>query len=156
MKTNTAIVQIICPDRPGLVSDISGWLSNYNGNILHADHHTDVGAGLFLSRIEWELDEFSLCRKDIISELTALSNRLDGTYHIHFSNDVPKIAIFASKQSHCLLDLLWRARTKEISMTVPLVISNHIDLEPLCLEFKVPFYWVPTTKGQKEISERKV
>ncbi|MEC9027855.1 MAG: formyltetrahydrofolate deformylase, partial [Cyanobacteriota bacterium] len=72
----------------------------------------------------------------------------------HFSDEIPRVAIFASKQSHCLLDLLWRTRSGELPMQVPLVIANHSQLEPLCREFGVCFECVPMTPASKPEAEQ--
>ncbi|MEB3349625.1 MAG: formyltetrahydrofolate deformylase [Cyanobacteriota bacterium] len=139
----TAILQLICPDRPGLVSELSGWVAANGGNIRHADHHTDAGAGLFLSRIEWELEGFGLPREAIAPATQALAERLGGEGQLHLSDALPKVAIFASRQEHALLDLLWRIRSGELPMQVPLVIANHPDLGPLVEGFGVPFVHLP-------------
>jgi len=97
---------MICPDRPGLVSELSGWIAKNEGNIRHADHHTDAGAKLFLSRIEWELEGFALQRESISSAVTTLADDLGGNAQLSFSDEWPRVAIFVSKQSHCFLDLL--------------------------------------------------
>jgi formyltetrahydrofolate deformylase len=104
----TAILQLICPDRPALVSELSGWVAANGGNIRHADHHTDAGAGLFLSRIEWGLEGFGLPRSAIEPAVRALAERLGGEGQVHFSDALPRVAIFASRQEHALIDLLWR------------------------------------------------
>ena len=135
------------------MSDIAGWVAANGGNIRHADHHTDAGAGLFLSRIEWDLQGFGLPREAIPVAVKALAERLGGDAQVHFSDDHPRVAILVSKQSHCLLDLLWRARSGELPMQVPLVISNHPDLEPYCADFGVPFVCVPVTSGKKAEAE---
>ena len=153
MSSASVILQLICPDRPALVSDIAGWVAANGGNIRHADHHTDAGAGLFLSRIEWDLQGFGLPREAIPVAVKALAERLGGDAEVHFSDDHPRVAILVSKQSHCLLDLLWRARSGELPMQVPLVISNHPDLEPYCADFGVPFVCVPVTTGKKAEAE---
>ena len=128
----TVILQMICPDRSGLVSDLAGWVAANGGNIRHADHHTDVGAGLFLSRIEWTLEGFGIPRRALPEAACALAERLKGQVQLNFSDELPKVAILASKQSHCLFDLLWRVQSGELAMQVPLVIANHPDLEELC------------------------
>ena len=128
MAPATAILQLICPDRPGLVSELSGWVAANGGNIRHADHHTDSGAGLFLSRIEWDLEGFGLPRASLPAAAHALAERLGGDGQLRFSDQQSRVAIFVSKQDHCLLDLLWRTRAGELPMEVPLVISNHPDL----------------------------
>jgi len=145
---------MICPDRPGLVSELSGWIAKNDGNIRHADHHTDAGAKLFLSRIEWELKGFALKRESISSAVTTLADDLDGNAQLSFSDEWPRVAIFVSKQSHCLLDLLWRFRSGELPMKVPLVISNHQELESICLEFGVPFKHIPVNPANKSAAEK--
>ena len=153
VSSPSVILQLICPDRPGLVSELAGWVAANGGNIRHADHHTDAGAGLFLSRLEWEQEGFGLPRQAIAPAVHSLAERLGGEVQLHFSDELPRVAIFASKQSHCLLDLLWRARSGELPMQVPLVVANHPDLEPLCKEFGVSFACVPVTAATKPEAE---
>ena len=156
MSEVTVILQMICPDRPGLVSELAGWVAANGGNIRHADHHTDAGAGLFLSRIEWQLTGFGLPRDSVAAAATALGERLNGQVQLRFSDELPRVAILASKQSHCLQDLLWRVQSGELPMQVPLVISNHPELEGLCGVFKVPFVHVPVHRDRKPEAEQEI
>ena len=149
VNIKTVILQFICPDKPGLVSDLSSWIASKNGNIRHADHHTDADAKLFLSRIEWDLDGFLLDKNEINFEVTLLEQRLNGKAVLSFSDDFPNVAIFVSKQSHCLVDLLWRVKAGELCMNVPLVISNHSDLEDICSSFAIPFKLIEVDKDNK-------
>ena len=156
MSDATVILQMICPDRPGLVSELAGWVAANGGSIRHADHHTDAGAGLFLSRIEWQLQGFGIPRDVLPEAAQALGQRLGGEAQLHFSDEYPRVAIFASKQSHCLQDLLWRVQSGELPMQVPLVIANHPDLEPLCASFEVPFICVPVSRDIKADAEQQI
>ncbi len=156
MSDATVILQMICPDRPGLVSELAGWVAANGGSIRHADHHTDAGAGLFLSRIEWQLKGFGILRDVLPEAAQALGARLGGEAQLHFSDAFPRVAIFASKQSHCLQDLLWRVQSGELPMQVPLVIANHPDLEPLCASFEVPFVCVPVSRETKPAAEQRM
>ena len=156
MSIKTVILQFICPDKPGLVSDLASWIASKNGNIRHADHHTDADAKLFLSRIEWDLDGFLLDKNEITSEVNLLEQRLNGKAVLSFSDDFPNVAIFVSKQSHCLVDLLWRVKAGELCMNVPLVISNHSDLEEICSSFSIPFKLIEVNKKNKADSESKI
>ena len=156
MSIKTVILQFICPDKPGLVSDLASWIASKNGNIRHADHHTDADAKLFLSRIEWDLDGFLLDKNEITSEVNLLEQRLNGKAVLSFSDDFPNVAIFVSKQSHCLVDLLWRVKAGELCMNVPLVISNHSDLEGICSSFSIPFKLIEVNKNNKADSESKI
>ena len=156
MSEATVILQMICPDRPGLVSELAGWVAANGGNIRHADHHTDAGAGLFLSRIEWDLDGFGIPRQALSAAAAALAERLSGQAQVHFSDELPRVAILASKQSHCLQDLLWRVQSGELPMQVPLVIANHPDLEPLCAGFGVRFVCIPVERERKAEAEQRI
>ena len=155
MAAATAILQLICPDRPGLVSELSGWVAANGGNIRHADHHTDSGAGLFLSRIEWDLEGFGLPRASLPAAVQALAARLGGEGQLHFSDQLARVAIFVSKQDHCLLDLLWRTRAGELPMQVPLVISNHQDLRGIAENFGARFEHVPVSAADKAAAEQR-
>ena len=153
MVVATVILQLICPDRPGLVSELSGWVAANGGNIRHADHHTDSGAGLFLSRIEWDLEGFGLPRASLPAAAQLLAERLGGEGQLHFSDQQSRVAIFVSKQDHCLLDLLWRTRAGELPMEVPLVISNHPDLRSIAENFGARFEHVPVLAEHKAEAE---
>ena len=154
MTLPTAILQVICPDRPGLVSTLSGWVAANGGNIRHADHHTDAGAGLFLSRLEWEVEGFGLPREAIGPAALALAERLGGEGSLRFSDGHPRVAIFVGRQDHCLVDLLWRTRAGELPMQVPLVVSNHPDLEPLAADFGARFVHLPINAASREQVEQ--
>ncbi|MEB3234857.1 MAG: formyltetrahydrofolate deformylase [Cyanobacteriota bacterium] len=157
MTKSTAILQLICPDRSGLVSELSGWVAANGGNIRHADHHTDAGAGLFLSRIEWGLEGFGLPREAIAPAVAALAGRLGGEGQVHFSDELPRVALFVSKQAHCLVDLLWRTRAGELPMQVPLVVSNHRDLQAEAEAFGAAFVHLPITAASKaEVEEQQL
>jgi len=155
MSSATAIFRLICPDRPGLVSELSSWVAANGGNIRHADHHTDCGAGLFLSRIEWDLQGFGLPRGALPAAALALAQRLGGEGQLHFSDQPPRVALFVSKQDHCLLDLLWRTKAGELPMVVPLVISNHPDLRAIVENFGARFEHIPVTAATKPEAERR-
>jgi formyltetrahydrofolate deformylase len=153
MRSPSAILQVICPDRSGLVSELSGWVAMNGGNIRHADHHTDASAGVFLSRIEWGLAGFGLPREAMAPAVEALARRLGGVGQLHFSDEIPRVAIFVSRQEHVLLDLLWRTRSGELPMTVPLVVSNHPDLRPIAEDFGARFAVVPVVADLRAEAE---
>lgn len=111
---------------------------------------------MFLSRIEWQLQGFGIPRDVLPEAAQALGQRLGGEAQLHFSDDHPRVAIFASKQSHCLQDLLWRVQSGELPMQVPLVIANHPDLEPLCASFEIPFVCVPVSRDTKAEAEQRI
>ncbi|MDC3167616.1 formyltetrahydrofolate deformylase [Prochlorococcus sp. AH-716-D23] len=153
MEHPSIIFKIVCPDRPGLVSLLTSWISNYGGNIKHSDHHTDQDAGLFLSRIEWNSKNAFFNRDEIYKEFEKIADEVNGKFNVNYSDEIPNVAIFVSKQNHCLIDLLWRVRNGELKMKVPLIISNHSDLENIANDFNAKFVHIDTFKTDKSIVE---
>ena len=156
MELPSIIIRIVCPDRPGLVSTITSWISNYGGNIKHSDHHTDQDAGLFLSRIEWNAKDYPFDKIEINNELEEITRKINGRFNINYSDEIPNVAIFVSKQNHCLLDLLWRVRNGELKMKVPLIVSNHPDLKNIANDFNAEYIYFDTTKLSKEEIENEI
>lgn len=178
MASSTAALLFSCPDQRGLVAKIANFIYSNGGNIIHADHHTDFAAGLFLSRIEWQLDGFNLARDEIAPAFAAIAQDfvsvaesspqkmtcpqntrfaqpLKANWQLHFSDTVPRIAIWVSRQDHCLLDLIWRQRAKELSAEISLIVSNHSDLKVVADQFGIDYHHVPINKGNKSTQETK-
>ena len=156
MAQPSIILRTVCPDRPGLVSQLTSWISNYGGNIKHSDHHTDQDAGLFLSRIEWNKNHLPINRSEIYDQFEKIAIDINGKFHINYSDEIPNVGIFVSKQNHCLIDLLWRVRNGELKMNVPLIISNHPDLEKIAKDFKAEFIFIDTSKSSKPDVENQI
>ncbi len=153
MSRTTATLLISCPDQRGLVYKIANFIYANGGNIVHADQHTDFTAGLFLTRIEWELNGFNLPRELVGPAFNAIAQPLGAKWELHFSDTVRRMAIWVSKQDHCLLDLLWRQRAGEFAAEIPLIISNHPDLESTAKQFGIHFAHLPITKENKAEQE---
>lgn len=153
MNGSTATLLISCPDQQGLVAKFANFIYDNGGNIIHADQHTDFEAGLFLTRIEWQLEGFKLSRDIIPSSFASVAKPLQAVWDIHFSDTVPRLALFVTKQDHCLLDLLWRWQAKEMRADIPLIISNHENLKAISEQFNIDFYHLPITKDKKNQQE---
>ncbi|EKD05793.1 formyltetrahydrofolate deformylase [Limnospira fusiformis KN01] len=153
MKSPTATLLVFCPDRRGLVAKIANFIYSNGGNIIHADQHTDASAQLFLTRIEWELKDFNLPRDVIAPAFSAIAKPLEANWQLHFSDTIPRIAIWVTKQDHCLLDLLWRWQAKEMPAEIPLIISNHPDLKPIADQLAIAFHHIPITPDNKSEQE---
>ncbi|WP_392530893.1 formyltetrahydrofolate deformylase [Nostoc sp. C117] len=149
MTKPTATLLISCPDRRGLVAKIANFIYSNGGNIIHADQHTDFAAGLFLTRIEWQLDGFNLPREFIAPAFNAIAQPLGAKWELHFSDTVPRIAIWVSRQDHCLFDLIWRQRAKEFIAEIPLILSNHSNLKVVAEQFGIDFQQIHITKDNK-------
>ncbi|MFN6464471.1 MAG: formyltetrahydrofolate deformylase [Nostoc sp. DedVER02] len=153
MTNPTATLLISCPDQRGLVAKFANFIYSNGGNIIHADQHTDFAAGLFLTRIEWQLEGFNLPREFIAPAFNSIAQPLSAKWQIRFSDTVPRIAIWVSRQDHCLFDLIWRQRAKEFVAEIPLIISNHSNLKVVAEQFNIDFQHVPITKDNKSEQE---
>ncbi|HAX79532.1 MAG TPA: formyltetrahydrofolate deformylase [Cyanobacteria bacterium UBA11372] len=155
MTSPTATLLISCPDQRGLVAKFANFIYAYGGNIVHADQHTDFAAGLFLTRLEWQLDGFGLSRELIAPAFNAIAQPLQATWQLHLSDTVRRIAIWVSRQEHCLLDLIWRQRAGELPAEINLIISNHEDLRAIAEQFNIDYHHIPITKENKLEQEAK-
>ena len=156
MEQPSIILRTVCPDRPGLVSQLTSWISDYGGNIKHSDHHTDQEAGLFLSRIEWDRNNLLINKSEIYEQFKKIAIDINGKFNINYSDEIPNVGIFVSKQNHCLIDLLWRVRNGELKMNVPLIISNHPDLENIAKDFNAKFFFIDTSNCSKLSVEKQI
>lgn len=145
----SAILLISCPDRRGLVAAVTDFLFRHNGNILRLDQHVDPQDSVFFMRVEWDLDGFDIADDGIAAQFAPVAARFDMTWTLHFSTTVQRMAVFVSRQSHCLYDILSRVQSGEWRVEIPLVISNHPDLESLAGKFGVPFRHFPITASDK-------
>jgi formyltetrahydrofolate deformylase len=155
MTRPTATLLVSCPDQRGLVAKIANFIYANGGNIIHADQHTDFAAGLFLTRIEWQLEGFNLPRDLIGPAFNAIAQPLQANWQLHFSDTVPRLAIWVSRQDHCLFDLILRQRAKEFTAQIPLIISNHPDLKVVADQFQIDYHYIPLNKNNKPAQEAK-
>lgn len=137
----TAILLLHCPDSQGIITEVTRFITDNNGNIVYLDQYVDRQDGMFFMRIEWELDGFIIPReklKDYIQTLYAV--RYDMTFNLYFNDVKPRMAIFVSKMSHCLYDLLARYKAGEWNVEIPCIVSNHEDLRYVAEQFGIPYY----------------
>ena len=152
---DNAILLIVSPDKPGLVSAVSEFIYKHHGNIVDSDQHTDVETGTFLMRLEWEMGGFKLDRDQLGAELRNLAARFNMQHSLHFRDQRCRVAILVSKYRHCLYDLLVRCELEEIDVEIPLILSNHPDLKEVAGHFGIPFEVVPVGESTKLEAERK-
>jgi len=142
---------IDCPDRKGLVARVSALLYERGANILHADQHIDHDLGLFFMRVEWELNGFDL--EAFKAVFTPIAKELEMTWKLTSSTQRPRVALFCSQYLHCIVDLLHRWHSGELVCDIPVIISNHREVERLAAYYGVPFEHVPVTAATKGEAE---
>lgn len=156
MKKNTAVLLMHCPDQPGIVRAVTDFLYENNGNVVYLDQHTDHSCGQFFMRIEWEIDDFLISPEKIEEYFeTLIAKKFGMTWSLHFSKQKKRVAIFVTKMSHCLYDILYRYHSGEWHMEIPLIISNHENLRYIAEQFDIPFHYFPMTKETKVEQEKK-
>jgi formyltetrahydrofolate deformylase len=153
---NSAVLLISCPDRKGLVATISDFVYRHGGNILHADEHGDESSKLFLMRVEFDPSEFDIDLAGFPKHFSPIAARFQMEWRLARSDRRPKMAILVSRYDHCLVDLLYRHKSGELACDIPLIISNHADNQAITEFYGIPFFFVPSTSGQKIEAEKKM
>ena len=151
----TATLLVSCPDQKGIVAAVSAFLYDNGGNIIHADQHTDLEEQVFLQRVEWELDGFGLDRDEIAPVFAPIARRFGMDWRVRFSDVRPRLAVFVSRQGHCLYDLLARWSDGELACEIPLIVSNHAEPAAAAEAFGVGFHHLAVTADTKEAQEAK-
>jgi len=168
----TATLLISCRDQKGLVASVSDFLYRHNGNIIHADQHTDTSTrsagsgqaslstgleeGIFVQRVEWELREFAVKREEIAEAFRPIAERFGMSWSLRFSDYTPRLAVFVSKLPHCMYDLLSRWRMGEFRAEIPLVVSNQGDQRAVAESFGVDFRAFAITSETKAKEEARI
>jgi formyltetrahydrofolate deformylase len=151
----TGILLIDCDDRKGLVAAIAEFLYSRNANILHADQHQDEEHGLFLMRVEWDLEGFALDDASFRREFAPIAERFGMRWRLEYSLHPASVAILVSQYTHCLVDLLYLQQSGELSCQIPVVISNHMDAQAITGFYGIRFHHIPVTAATKQDAERK-
>lgn len=152
----TAKLLLHCPDQPGILAEVTDFITVNKGNIIYLDQYVDHVENIFFMRIEWELESFLVPQEKIEDYFETLYAQKYGmSFRLYFSDVKPRMAIFVSKMPHCLFDLLARYTAGEWNVEIPLIISNHPDLQHVAERFGIPFHLFPITKETKEEQEKK-
>jgi len=156
-----ATLLVSCSDRTGLVAALSDFVFRNGGNIIDADQHAELETGLFFMRLVWDLGGFRLDRAGIAAGLDELKRRFDLSFDLSYSDQRPRLAVFASKAPHCLYDLLLSHQLGELHGDLTLVMSNHPDVGSVAGHFGVRFEHLPVggapaDKAAAELAQRRV
>ena len=157
-----AILLLHCPDEQGIISEITKFITDNHGNIVYLDQYVDCEDSMFFMRLEWDLENFMIPREkieDIINTLYKV--RYNMNFNLYFNDEKPRMAIFVSKMSHCLYDLLARYKAGEWNVEISCIVSNHEDLSYVAKQFGIPYYvWSikkdHSNKAEVEAAEMKL
>ena len=155
-KKNTAILLIYCPDKQGILAAVTEFLNENQGNIIYLDQHVDHEEAIFYMRVEWELEKFAIPREKIADYFqTLIAQKFEIKFSLHFSDKCPRMAVFVSKMSHCLFDILSRYIAGDWETEIPVIISNHETLKPVAQHFGIDFVLIEKSSSNKAEQEQK-
>jgi formyltetrahydrofolate deformylase len=149
----TGILLVSCPDRPGIVAAVASFVASHGGNVIDLQQHTDHTDAAFFQRVEFELDQFDLERSQIADAFAPVAESYAMRWSLRFSDERPRVGVLASREPHCLQDLLNRWRTGELPVELVAVVSNHPDHAELAKWFGVAYHHLPITGSDREGQE---
>jgi formyltetrahydrofolate deformylase len=153
---NRARMLISCPDQPGIVAAVSQFLFEHEANIVQSDQYTmDPEGGMFFIRIEFDLPELSERIERLKRNFQEVAVRFRMDWRLSLASKKKRLAIFVSKEDHCLLELLWHWRAGDLNADIAMVISNHPDMKPLVEPFGIPYIHIPVTADTKAEAEKR-
>ncbi|SFP53788.1 formyltetrahydrofolate deformylase [Salibacterium halotolerans] len=153
--SNRARLLISCPDQPGIVAAVSQYLQEQQANIVQSDQYsTDPEGGTFFMRIEFNLPSFEERFERVLQDFAPIADSFQMNWRIEQERRRKKMAVFVSKEDHCLLELLWRWRSGELEVDIPVVISNHDQLRDIVESYGIAFRHIPVTKETKLQAEQ--
>lgn len=145
---------ISCPDQPGIIAAVSDFLYRQGANIIHSDQHTtDPQGGAFFMRVEFHLPHMVEEAPRLEQEFVPIARRFSMTWRVTCAEKPKRMAIFVSKEDHCLLELLWQHRAGELPGEIAMVVSNHENMRELVESYGVPFYHVPVSRESRQEAE---
>lgn len=149
---NTIILQITCPDQPGIIAQITDLILSAGGNILKLEQHVE-DENFFFMRLEADMAAPAKIMDNFRTKLKTLEQKLHANISWRAGDYKPKVAILVGKEPHCLIDLLAKKESGELECIIPLVISNSSELEYLCKRHEIPFYYLPIAEGNESEQE---
>ncbi|WP_019536776.1 formyltetrahydrofolate deformylase [Paenibacillus ginsengihumi] len=153
---NRARMLVSCPDRPGIVAAVSRFLHEHGANIIQSDQYTmDPEGGLFFIRIEFDLPELESRLAQLSADFSLVASEFEMEWNINLASRKKRLALFASKEDHCLLELLWQWQSGDLDAEIVMVVANHDDLRGVVEPLGIPYHYVPVTPDTKAEAERR-
>ncbi|KJD40875.1 MULTISPECIES: formyltetrahydrofolate deformylase [Paenibacillus] len=153
---NRARMLVSCPDGPGIVATVSRFLYEHGANIVQSDQYTmDPSGGMFFMRIEFDLPNLSAAQSQLEQDFVAVAEQFRMEWTISAVSRKKKLAIFVSKEDHCLVELLWQWQAGDLDADISLVVSNHPDMKEYVESFGIPYHHIPVTADTKPEAERR-
>jgi formyltetrahydrofolate deformylase len=156
MVQPSIIFLIQCPDRKGLVSSISTFFFKKGFNILSCQQYSDLETGMYFMRMKLAMNDIPTTRRQLEEDFEVFGHPFGLKWSVHYSDRTQRMAVFVSKTSHCLYDLLLRWKENELDCDIPLIISNHPLLEEVAAQFRIPYHYLPVNDRNKKEQEEQI
>ncbi|MBI9017679.1 MAG: formyltetrahydrofolate deformylase [Phycisphaerae bacterium] len=153
---NTATLKLHCPDATGIVYRVSKFIFERGGNIINSNHHYEQLDERFFMWVHFDCSSLTVTKQQMTTDLDQLAQEHNMDTEINFAENRKRLALMVSKYDHCLYDLLLRHQYGEFKADISMIISNHIDLENIAINFKVPFFYIPVTKDTKTSAQQRL
>jgi len=147
------VLVLTCPDRPGIVHAVSGFLVAHGGNILESQQFGDQLTGRFFMRIDFVVSQTTTAEQLRADFAREVADSFDMDFELWDARAPYRTLIMVSKHLHCLNDLLFRHSTGALQIEIPVVVSNHLDAEPLVRAHGLDFVHIPVTPETKPQAE---
>ncbi len=148
---NRGRLLVSCPDQPGIVSAISTFLFEHNANIIESSQYsTNPEGGTFFIRIEFECPNLKDKAQKMEVQFNQIAEKFSMDWNFTHVYNLKKVAIFVSKELHCLLELLWEWQSGDLMADISLVVSNHEEAREVVESLNIPFYHIPANKDIRE------
>ncbi|ANY67965.1 formyltetrahydrofolate deformylase [Paenibacillus algorifonticola] len=155
-KSGRARMLISCPDRSGIVAAVSHFLYEHGANIVQSDQYTmNPEGGMFFIRFEFDLADLDKELPVLVEDFARVADRFDMKWHTFRASRKKRLAIFVSKEDHCLMELLWQWKAGDLDADIAMVVSNHPDMREMVEGFGIPYHHIPVTADTKAEAERK-
>ncbi|RUS46034.1 formyltetrahydrofolate deformylase [Cohnella sp. AR92] len=150
MSNDKAVLLISCTDKPGIVAAVSTYLYEKGANIISSDQYsTNYQEGLFFMRVEFSIPSLEQKFAELQGDFQPITDKYEMKWNLFLNSRKKRVAIFVSKEDHCLVELLWQWKAGDFDCDIVMVVSNHEDLRPTATSFGLPFYHFPVTKENK-------
>lgn len=156
MKSQFITLLLDCPDQKGLVARTTSFFYERGFNILHCQQYTDMRENHFFMRMKLDMQDLGTSRETLEREFETFAGPLQMRWNIHYSDVLQRVAILVTKASHCLFDLLIRCKEAEIQCEIPLILSNHPDLQYIAEDFQIPYHWFPVSNENRLQQEAQI
>jgi len=147
---------ISCPDKVGIVAAVSQFLQKNNASIMEASHHTDPEQKWFFMRHEFDAESMPLSLEEFKQGFEPIAEAFQMEWYVNDSASKPKVVLMATRESHCLNDILHRWHTGELACDIVGVIANHEELRSMVEWYKIPFHCIPVPKEDKMDAFQKI